>query len=288
MMLVRLLLCLSAFVSLAIPAQADMWDSVKGFFSKKEAKEAPSIKVLVVHDQPGVILEVKGKYKIFDPNTSNYISSRFIGKRKFIQAVHDGIKWGEEFPGIYQLMIQPDEKGTTTIADGIEYHGPVFVYDIGGAISIVNKVKIEDYLSSILSQRYRNQQFQEEALAAIAIAARTAAYYRAQNPKSQYWDVDGKQTDYQGYAAIQGATPMEKAIRSTRFMVMSLSGSDQEQITPFLAEWNSQTEKANHHAVFSQISLAEANEMAKKGVHAAQILEKAFPGVRIELIHPIE
>lgn len=285
-MVLRILLLLCALGPLSIPVQAGLWDSITSYFRKPAPAEPPAIKVLVVHDQPGVVLEVKGKYKIFDPHTNEYISTRFAGKRKFIQAVRDGIKWGEEFPGVYQLMIVPDEKGTTTIVDGIEYPGPIYVYDIGGTISVVNQVKIENYLSSILAQRYRNQQFHDETLAAIAIAARTAAYFRAENPKSQYWSVDSSQVGYQGYAAVEESSPIEKAIRATRYMVMSRSAPSEEQIVPLLAEW-SQGEKTNglNQAVYSQMTLAEANEMAKKGLNAAQILEKAFPGVHIELIH---
>ena len=37
--------------------------------------------------------------------------------------------------------------------------------------------------------------------------------------------------------------------------------------------------------VVSQITLAEAKVMVTRGDHAAQILGKAFPGVKIELIH---
>src|SRR5262249_11555913 len=147
----------------------------------------------------GVVLEVKGKYKIFDPHTKEHISTRYTGKRKFIQAVSDGLKWGEEFPGVHQLLVTPDGPDVTIIVDGIEYHGPVYVYDIGGTISVVNQVPVEEYVSSILSQHYR-EPLSPETLAAIAIAARTSAYYSAENPKSDYWSIDAQQMGYQGFA----------------------------------------------------------------------------------------
>lgn len=282
-MVLRILILILALGTFSAPVEAGWFDTLTSYFKKPVPAKPPTIKVLIVHDRTGVVLEVKGKYKVFDPHTGDHLGTRFVGKRKFIQAVSDGIKWGEEFPGIHQLLITPDEAATTIIVDGIEYHGPVYVYDIGGTISIVNQVYIEDYLSSILAQKYR-EPLSEETLAAAAIAARTSAYYHAENPKSQYWSVDGQQTGYQGFAVINYASPIEKALQATRFMVMSSYPVSEDQITPFLAQWK-QEGNGTGHEVISKITLADAEEMARRGEHAAQILSKAFPGMKIELMH---
>lgn len=282
--LLRLLTVTLALTVMTTPLQAGWFDNVTSYFRKPAAVLPPTIKVLVVHDQPGVVLEVKGKYKIYDPHTGNHISTRFVGKRKFIQAVRDGIKWGEEFPSVFQLMIIPDSPATTTLVDGVEYRGPVFVYDIGGTISIINQVYIEDYLSSVLSKKYPVQN--AELLSAIAIVARTAAYERISNPKSQYWAVDGTKTGYQGSAVIDNASAIEQAIKATRYMVLSRTGAADGQIAAFSAEWKQDGQGASAaDAVVSQITLSEAETMAQRGDHAAQILAKAFPGTKIELIH---
>ena len=284
-MVLRILFILLALGPLSVvPLQAGWFDNLTSYFRKPGPAAPPKIRILVVHDQQGVVLEVKGKYKIHDPHTGDHLSTRFVGKRKFIQAVRDGIKWGEEFPGLYQLMIVPDERTTTTIVDGIEYRGPIYVYDIGGTISIINEVSIEDYLSSVLAKKY-SQETSPELLAAIAIAARTAAYYAAENPKSQYWSVDGRQVDYQGSVVINTGTDMEKAIHETRYMVMSNSAPGDEQISPFPAEWTNGQGIGLGQQVLSRITLADAAALAQKGEHAAQILSKAFPGSKIELIH---
>lgn len=254
------------------------------FISSVEAvapsTESPQlIRVLLVHDQPGAVIEVKGKYKIYDPRDFSHISSRYGGQRRYIQAVQDGIRWGEEFPGIYQLMIVPDNQFTTTIVDGIEYRGSIYVYDIGGTISVVNDVYVEDYIQSLLAPKYR-EMMPEETLAAIAIAARTAVYFQAHNPKNKYWDVDGRQAGYQGYAATNLNSPIERAIHATRYLIMTLPDS-LAQAAPFAAQW----EPSNEPGKKAQISLAEAQAMAKNGAHAAQILSKAFPGTTLLLMH---
>jgi stage II sporulation protein D len=277
-------LILVAIGTMSAPAHGGWWDSVTSFFSSSAPIKPPKIKVLVVHDQQGIVVEVKGKYKLYDPNTGEHISTRYVGKRKYMQAVRDGLKWGEEFPGIYQLLIVPDETSTTTIVDGIEYHGPVFVYDIGGTISVVNEIPVEDFLSSTLAQRYKKK-LPEEFLAALVIAARTNALYLAEHPKNQYWAVDARPANYQGHAVIDQSSDVEKAIKDTRYMVMSTGSGSETQ--PFPAEWK--MDPVNYSQPYiSKITFDQAEQLGNKGEHAAQILMKAFPGVKIEMIHSPE
>ncbi len=67
-------------------------------------------------------------------------------------------------------------------------------------------------------------------------------------------------------------------------MVMSNSASGDNQINAFPAEWKN--DPANYGQPFiSKITFSEADEMARQGEHAAQILMRAYPGVKIELIH---
>lgn len=258
-------------------SSVDNWFS---YFWHSDKKNITPIKVLIVHDQPGAVLEVNGKYQIFDPFTNSHLSTRFIGKRKFVQALRESLKWGEEFPGIHQIKIVPDEKKTSTIVDGIEYKGNIYIYDIGGTISIINEVDIEDYLKSILASQFDNS-LPEEELAAIAIAARTNAYFQAENPKNTYWAVDASKVGYEGSSKLPQNSAMLKAITNTKGMVLEKEGK------LFPAEWGSSTGGKNQRekADFSHISLFEAEELAKKGEHAAQILSKAFPNSYIKLIN---
>lgn len=245
----------------------------------------PSIRVLLAHDKPGAVLEVKGKYSIYDPLTNSHISTRFIGKRKYLQALRDGLQWGEAFPGVYQILIMPESEDTTTLVDGIEYKGAIYVYDVAGMISIVNAVDIEDYINTQLTAQSRDA-LPDEALAALAITARTNAYYLSTNPKSQYWAVDATQVGYQGHAITSRNSPVEKAINSTRYMIMSQSSSNEDMAMPFPAIWANGSKPANPQTVVeSKIPFNDAVAMAKKGDHAAQILGKAFPDTTIMLMY---
>lgn len=274
----KFIAALLAAICLGAKLQAGVIEDWFNYVWYGERPVPPNIKVLIVHDQPGVVLEVKGKYKIFDPNNNAHITTRFIGKRKFVQALHDSIKWGEEFPGLHQIKIVPDDPKTTTLVDGVEYKGDIYVYDIGGTISVVNEVNIEEYLKSVLLPQF-DSGLPEEELAAIVIAARTNANYQAKNSKNTFWAVEASKVGYDGQVPNHNDTALKKAINDTRYMIMEKDGA------AFPAQWGSTTggKMNKEKATFSRISLFEAEEMAKKGDNAAQILGKAFPGSAIKL-----
>ncbi|MGK5594038.1 MAG: SpoIID/LytB domain-containing protein [Parachlamydiaceae bacterium] len=271
---------LLAFVFYVASLQAGMLDDWVSYFWAGESAKPPAIKILITHDQPGVVLEVKGKYKIFDPKNNSHISTRYMGKRKFVQAQNDGLKWGEGFPGVHQIKVVPDDTNTVTLIDGVEYKGSIYVYDVGGAISIVNEINVEDFLKTTLASQFENGTLPEEELSAIAITARTNATYQAKNPKNTFWDVEASKVGYEGqsHTHAQGYA-IKKAIDKTRYMVML---KDQKL---FPAVWGTATGgKINQEkVVFSRITLFEAEEMAKSGSNAAQILEKAFPETVLRL-----
>lgn len=278
----KLALLLLALAPFAASVEAAPLDHLKKVFSPDMPPQPPSIAVLIVHDRPGALLEVKGRYKLFDPRTNSYISSRFIGKRKFIQAVHDGLRWGEEFPGLHQLLIIPEDPKVTTVVDGIEYRGSIYIYDVEGQIAVVNGVNIEDYLKSILARRYLTP-LSAEAAAAAAINERTKAYYQAANPTTPYWAVDAQEVGYKGFAVTGRNVPIEEALDATKYLVMSDGEAGADSAHPFLAaQWESAD--STKGAVAPQIKLEQAEEMAKRGDHAAQILAKAYPGRSLQLM----
>lgn len=279
-MIAKFLTFLIALMPFIAPLDAAIMD----IFSKPTCLAPPAIKVLIVQNKPGVVLEVKGKYHVYDPNTKEYLGLRYLGKRKFIQPLNDGIQWGEEFPGRHQLHIVPDNQSITTIVDGIEYRGSIYIYDVQGTICVVNEVEVEDFVQSILASQGRARH-PTETLAAIAIAARTHTYYLMQNPKSPFWTVDASKVGYQGYAVTYGDSELDSAIQSTRYLILTQGLTQNGLAIPFPAYWEDQGKSLSDQAVASRISLNEGDTMAEKGDNAARILTKAFPETTIVLMH---
>lgn len=238
--------------------------TVSGALLGVDRPSAPTIKVLIANNKPGILLEVRGKYKIYDPHTMEHLSTRFVGKRKYLQALTNGLKWGEEFPGIYQLLIVPDDPRTITLVDGVPYEGNLYIYDVAGMISIVNDVEIEKYIDSLLTSQ-DTQNLSAEALGALAITNRTQAYYQANHPKTQYWAVDGSKIGYKGYSDPNAN--VGKALQTTKYMV--LTEGDQT----FNARWDE-----------AKLPLNEANRLAQEGQSAADILKRVFPNTSLKVM----
>ncbi len=278
-MIQRILVALLSVVMLHHTAHAGVWDSISQFFTKSSLETRDSLRVLIAHDKPGVILEVKGKYKIYDPNTERHMGKGYIGKRKYIQPLSDGLRWGEEFPGVYQIVVVPDDKATTMIVDGIEYKGRVYVYDIGGSLSIVNEIPFDEYVKISLSSKLQ-QTLPQEALAALVIAARTNAYYLQQQSQNNFWDIEAKQIEYQGSALANPSNLMEQVVKATHNMVMT------ESSRPFMTQWGkvNASDISKTPVVDSKITLDQAVMLAHQGNHAAQILKKAFPYAQVDLV----
>jgi stage II sporulation protein D len=260
---------------------AGIGDLIKTTLTPEVRTEPPKVRVLLLHDQPTVAIEVKGKYKIYDPRTNEQVSMNFQGKRRLMRAEEDGIRWGEEFPGIHQLVIVPDISASTIVVAGIEYQGTIYVYDVGGTLSVVNKIDAEDYLKAILPKRYPSTVvLPEEFLAAIAIVARTQNYANVQSNK--YWDVDAAKEGYGGYALARGSKAVENAITKTQYLALQ----EQEQGKgPFLPDWSPVDGKRYQGTTYSLISLDEAQKMAENGKNAVDILKKAFPDASLQLAY---
>lgn len=281
----RIILCITICLSFFCRAEAGMWEGVKNYIWGSKASH-PKVKVLIVNDQPGASVEIKGKYKLFDPNTRSHISTRFIGKKNIFQSFSQGLKWGEEFPDVYQILILPDNHKVPVFVDGREYRGPLYVYNIGNSISIVNEVALEDYIASILAEQFHSS-IPEEALAAVVIAARTNALFQIEHPKNPYWTVDATRVDYPGHVDLAAENPIAQTVQNTRHMVMSMTGAYEGKATPFPAIWGSSTggKAVGKDAVHSRISLFEAEDLAEAGENAAEILKKAFPNTTIQLAY---
>lgn len=268
----------------SMTVNAGILDSIINQSKPMKDKDQP-VKVLIVHDKPSVLVEVKGKYRLYDPHTKSFFGPRALGKKRNVESTSSGIKWGEEFPGIYQILIVPDHDSTISLVDGVEYSGPLYIYDIGGSISIVNVMDSDDYLKKILAlnqDEFKN--LPEEALAAFVITARTDAMYRVLNSKSNFWNIDASQIGPDA-KMINPSSELVQAIDNTRNMVMSATDMP-GNVKPFQARWGitGTIQSSKQSGSISRISFEEAVEMAKKGSHAAQILSKAFPNTRVELM----
>jgi stage II sporulation protein D len=280
----KFFLCLAALAPMVASLQGGLIDMASTLFNRQLAPQPPSIRVLLAHDEAKVLLEIKGKYHLFDPRNGAHIESNFRDKRRSVEATPDGIKWGEVFSGVYQIQVVPDSPDVATVIDGVEYRGIINIYDVGGSISIVNMIDLDDFLNAMLPQKY-SQPMPNELLAAIAITARTDAYFQTKNGKNPFWDVDAAKIGYKGWNPANRSKPLEKAIRETRYMVLHPAGQGDWATSPLALAWRPADNKLERGKTYSKITIEQAEKLADKGSTAVQLLSQAFPDTSIQQIY---
>lgn len=222
----------------------------------------PKIHVLLEKDAASALVEAKGSYKVIRKDTGGRLSYGTVGKRFVMHALQQGLRWGEEYPDVYQISVIPTSRDTTISVNGIQYKGGISVYHMrDNRITIVNEVPIEDYLKSTLAVKYEEGSLSEEAMAALAIIERTEAYSKALARSARPWDVAARETGYFGSGVAQPKY-IEASIDSTKFMVLE----SLKENTPI----------QNPH-----LSASKADELALKGMDAQKILKSAFPAAKI-------
>lgn len=222
----------------------------------QEAKPA-TIKVLLSKEKKTFLIEAKGNYRMYNPLTGLPITEGTSTKRRWLKSSENGLIWGELIPGMFQIRLVPGSPESTLLVDGIEYRGCLEIYDLNGKLHLINEIDIERYLKSTMTSQFPNE-MDEEVMDALAITARTHAYYLSRR-SSSYWHVDATDVGYQGYGVTLQNLHVDKAIDNTRYMVMTYQGN------PFPTSWtkNSAGKTADFATIFRK------NVSAPRGVESA-------------------
>ncbi|MEM8629487.1 MAG: SpoIID/LytB domain-containing protein [Chlamydiota bacterium] len=216
------------------------------------AKPPEQVKILLERSAQEALLEVKGPYYIFNPKDGTRITSGLLGKRFLVYATPEGIKWGETFLDIHQISVVPRSEGSSLLVNGIQYDGAISIYAKEGEIHIVNELLIEDYVQSRLAQEF-SAPLPVEALCAVAILARTSAYYYAKNNTS-LWQLDAKEIDYSGSFRRSPGSFLERIVRATKGLILVHTAHGKKE--PFPGTWTEHS--AGKTAAFSAIFRKES------------------------------
>lgn len=213
--------------------------------ASQEITKPATINVLLHESSNGVLLEARGAFYVVNPETGKRVSSGRKGKRFYLYPHKEGIKWGEDFLGIFQLQIIPTSSDTTFLVNGVQYRGAIEVYHVDDKLNIVNEVDVESFLKSTLSQKFQGS-YPDVVMDAVAIIARTDAYYSALFSHDSFWHVNAKDACYEGVGLAHQNLPVERAIDDTRHLVMTFE--DQ----PFPSTWtkNCGGKTAPYQAIF--------------------------------------
>jgi stage II sporulation protein D len=232
------------------------------------AEPAPpqNIRVLLKKDATEALLEVKGPYYLFNPKDGTKLSTGLLGKRFLVHSISNGLQWGEKFPGLYQFMIVPKSEETSIFVDGVQYGGHVAIYSTGTHINIVNDLDIESYVRDQLSSA-QLPGTEGEVLSALAILARTNAYYTVMRHQDVFWNVSAADAGYQGCGLIAPHSPVIKAVDSTRHLILVQTKAGRP--LPFATAWteHSAGKTASYETMFRKETVSSASGISAP--HAA-------------------
>jgi hypothetical protein len=224
----------------------------------KDVNAGAFIRILLEKDVSSALLEAKGGYCVVNCENGEILSNGSSGKRFVVHALQEGLRWGEEYPGVYRIVVAPENSATKMFVNGIQYAGAIAIYHAkNNKIVVVNEVSIEDYIKSTLTLKH-DSPLSKEAMAAIAIAARTSAYAMTQNKTRRPWDIVAKEMNYLGSSVFFKNSFVNEAVDGTRFIVLESKANDGS-----LPDIRLDAEKAE--------------ELAGHGLDAKKILQKACP-----------
>lgn len=209
-----------------------------------QAEKPATIKVLIERSANDALLEVKGRYQIYNPLDGVLLTSGVLSKRAPVLIEEYGLNWGEKFPGTYQIRIVPGDSQSSILVGGIQYNGCIEIYHIDGKLNVVNEIDVENYLKSTLTEQFL-EPLEDEVMSAIAIVARTNAYYTAKKNPKAFWHVTASEVDYQGSAVILHKPFVDRAVETTRHAIMVYNNA------PFAATWT--RDSAGKTADFSSV-----------------------------------
>jgi stage II sporulation protein D len=195
--------------------------------------EPTLMRVLVGEKLHSPVVEVTGRYRVINPQTSRSISWGLFGKSYPAQALETGIRWGEEFLGLYQLAISPSDSRSSVLVNGVQYRGSIVLYQVGDAFNVINEVPIDYYCKVILSPQFQKP-LAPEVMSAIAILTRTHACWQARRHEGALYDVRADEVGYRGHAVTLTAPDIIRAVDDTRYMVLERQGLPGES---FPAVW---------------------------------------------------
>ncbi|MCH9609866.1 MAG: hypothetical protein S4CHLAM45_14080 [Chlamydiales bacterium] len=219
----------------------------------------PTIRVLIAKSVSSALIEAKGGYRVIRPETGFTLSSGSVGKRYVVHAIDQGLRWGEEFPGVSTCKVIPTNRQTVFYVNGYQYKGALGLYlDQNRLVTIVNEVPIEDYLRSVLALKFEKP-MSKEALSAMVIGARTEAYAKAISGRAGQvpWDVVSSKVGYFGNGVALQKNGVEEGVEHTRFMVMESKGGEPLKEVRLIP--------------------SKIEELAKAGQDAKRILQSCFP-----------
>ncbi len=203
---------------------------------------------------------------------------------------------GKYFPlNTDSLVLRPDNDGFVS-TKGRWYRGKLMVKNVGGKLTVINDINLEEYLKGVVPAEMPSS-WESEALKAQAIAARSYALANLGKQSKYGYDLKDNTEDQAYGGASSETSKTNKAVEDTLGLVLTY---DMKIISAYYsASAGGMTNTSSWggnvpylHSVFSfdeeygkkghgiGMSQYGANNLAKQGYNAYQILQYFYKNVK--------
>ncbi len=181
------------------------------------------IRVAVSREDPEVTLQIHGHFTVLALHSGHPIYEGLRLSPVAVRAVPEGLAFGGEVFPFLGVRIESSRDAAIRV-NGRRLRGTLeIVRQKNQKLLVVNHVTLEDYLRGVLSKEAPDY-WPEEALKAIAVAARTYALYQRFTKEQVDYDVTGDvmSQDYGGKTAEKAATT--QAVKATSGWIITYQG----------------------------------------------------------------
>ncbi|MBL7072547.1 MAG: SpoIID/LytB domain-containing protein [Candidatus Omnitrophica bacterium] len=181
------------------------------------------VRVRIVKASKAPVIKAKKRCDISDISSGRVLRKNMkISESVEIRSVHRRILIGKNKFNSRALRVSPRANGAIEV-DGVLYRGCIDVIKTGGVFSVINRVKIEDYLLGVLPREV-NFLWPFEMMKTQAIASRSYAVYESMRRKNEEYDLtnDTFSQMYGGKSDEKWRT--SRAVKATEGEVLEYKG----------------------------------------------------------------
>ncbi len=182
----------------------------KKFLIKKNLKDSSGVKyvrVLILKTDKKITIKSKSRLRVIKRKTGKVI---FDSRRVKLTFVPEKVK----------ETLTVESWSSPLFINGSPYRGTVEIRNIVGKLYLINVLKVDEYLYSVVPGEIPSS-WNMQALKAQAVAARTYAYYHIINNKNSFYDVDSSTKSQVYKGMIKENILTTEAVKSTSGEVIS-------------------------------------------------------------------
>lgn len=168
------------------------------------------------------VLGGEGRYQVLEAQTGEVLWEGTGLAASGVSVAGSGLRLGGRSLSTEGFRVR-SLSGSPLRVNGTAYPGDLLFFRDGDAVTVVNEVEVESYLAGVLGAEMPLK-FEDEALRAQVVAARTYVLYEAKTARSPFYDLLATEAS-QVYRGLAVATRRaRRLVRSTRGVILTTEG----------------------------------------------------------------